>query len=476
MSRVTGGPLTGGTVIGGAATGTDPAPPPLPERGGRRIGRTVTRLRAASHSTPGRYRLWSLATAGVLILAIVVSAVATSRMRSATQRARSTSGPVLVATQQLVASLAEADAAASAAFLSGQNEDPEQRRLYEQALSRSGEQVEDIASLAGDDDTIHALLSRISFQITRYAGLVEAARATNRIPAAAADANGYLVAAVGLADQVVKGDVQTLTQAAQESLRHDQDRRPSGFLIALLVLVAALVVLGAGQTTVTKVSRRILNIPLAVATGLALAALAWLALAGRSSGTAIDDARRDGYDSIVVTAQVGREGFGAKAAETLAVITGDAAHRADADAGARNLATSPVTPGVAAAIRDGNSGGAPGGLIGQAAEAADSPRERAAVAEMAARWQQYVDTVATLRQAASPAAARAIAVGPANSTFNGFNFSVQAVLGQNRDQFLAGLGSAADRTTSVPTGVLLLLVAALGAMFWGFQIRIDDYR
>ena len=460
----------------GPATATGPAPPPLPERGGRLLGRTVGRLRAASHSTPGRYRLWSLATAAVLILAIVVSAVATSRMRSATQRARSTSGPVLVATQQLVASLAEADAAASAAFLSGQNEDPEQRRLYEQALARAGEQVEDIASLAGDDEVIHSLLSRISFQVTRYAGLVEAARATNRIPAAAADANGYLVAAVGLADQVVKGDVQTLTEAAQESLRRDQDRRPSGFLVALLVLVAALVVLGAGQTTLTRVSRRILNIPLAVATALSLVALAWLGLAGRNSGTAIDDARRDGYDSIVVTAQVGREGFGAKAAETLAVITGDAAHRSDADAGARNLATGRVTTEVASAIRNGNPGGAPGGLIGQAAEAADSPRERAAVAEMAVRWQQYVDTVATLRQQASPAGARAIAIGPANSTFNGFNFSVQAVLGQNRDQFLTGLGSAADRTTSVPTGVLLLLVAALGSMFWGFQTRIDDYR
>lgn len=453
------------------------APPPGPHRpAGDPVRRTVARLRAAGHSTPGRYRLWSLATAVALVLAIVVSAVATSRMRGATERARSTSGPVLVATQQLVASLAEADAAASAAFLSGQNEDPEQRRLYEQALARAGEQVEDIASLAGDDDAIHTLLSRISFEVTRYAGLVEAARATNRIPSAAAEANGYLVAAVQLADQVVKGDVQALTEASQASLRRDQDRRPSGFLVALLVLVAALVVLGAGQATVTRVSRRILNPPLVVATILSLVALAWLGLAGRRSGAAIDDARRDGYDAIVVTAQVGREGFGAKAAETLAVITGDAAQRADADARARSLATAPITADVARAIRTGSAGGAPGGLIGQAAEAADSPRERAAVAEMAVRWQQYVDTVATLRSQGSPAGARAVAVGAANSTFNGFNFAVQAVLGQNRDQFLSGLGSAAARTTSVPTAVLLLLIAALGAMFWGFQLRIDDYR
>jgi len=411
-----------------------------------------------------------------LVLAIVVSAVATSRMRSATQRAESTSGPVLVATQQLVASLAEADAAASAAFLSGQNEDPEQRRLYEQALARSGQQVEEIAALAGDDDTIRPVLARISFQVTRYAGLIEAARATNRIPSAAADANGYLVSAVRLADQVVKGDVRTLTDAAQASLRRDQDRRPSAFLIALLVLVAVLVVLGVGQAMLIRVSRRVLNVPLVLATAASVAALGWLAVAGQRSGTSIDDARRDGYDSIVVTAQLGSAGFGAKAAETLAVITGDPGQRAEADASAQSVATSPITPGVVAAIRRGEGRGAPGGLIGDAAESADSPRERAAVAEVAIRWQQYVDTVAILRGAGGAAAARAIAVGPANSTFNGFNFSVQAVLGQNRDQFLSGLGSAADRTTSVPTGVLLLLVGALGAMFWGFQLRINDYR
>jgi len=434
------------------------------------------RVRAAARTTPGRYRLWSAATAIALILAIAAAAFATTRMRSATQRAKSTSGPVLVATQQLVASLAEADAAASAAFLSGSTEDPEQRRLYEQALARSGQQVEEIASLAGEDQAIRSVLARVSFQITRYAGLIEAARATNRIPSASADANGYLVSAVRLADQIVQGDVTTLTDVAQASLRRDQDRRPSGLLIALVVLVAALLVLGAGQAMLVRVSRRILNVPLVVATLLSLAALAWTALAAQRSGTVLDDAERDGYDSIVVTAQLGRAGFGAKAAETLAVITGDAAQRAEADADARRVAAAAVTPEVVASVRRGEARGAPGGLIGQAADAADSPRERAAVAELALRWQQYTDTVVTLRAAPSPAAARTIAVGPANTAFNGFNFSVQAVLGQNRDQFLTGLDSAADRTASVPAGVLLLLVGALLAMLWGFQLRINRYR
>src|SRR5438067_1704737 len=79
------------------------------------------------------------------------------------------------------------------------------RRLYEQALARSNEQIEDIASLAGDDAAIHALVTHISVGVTQYAGLIEAARASNR--SGTADANGYLIAAVRSADQLVHGDV-----------------------------------------------------------------------------------------------------------------------------------------------------------------------------------------------------------------------------------------------------------------------------
>ena len=95
---------------------------------------------------------------------------------------------------------------------------------------------------------------------------------------------------------------------------------------------------------------------------------------------------------------------------------------------------------------------------------------------MAERWQRYRDTVAALRSAPSAADARAVAVGRSNAEFNGFNFSVEAVLGQSRGQFLAGLETAADRTERVPTAALLLVLGALVAALWGFQLRINDYR
>jgi CHASE3 domain sensor protein len=455
---------------------TEPAPPPASPQppGGNVVARTVGRLRAASQSTPGRFRLWSLAAVAVLVLAAVAATASAAQMRGATNRVRTNSGPVLVATQQLVSSLAEADAAQTAAFLSGRDEDPEQRRIYEQALARAEQQMEQIAARVGDDPAVHDLLQRVSVRVSTYAGLVEAARASNR--AGVPEAPGYLVESVSLGNAIVQDDLTALTAATQERLGRDEDRRSQGWIIALAVVVCGLAVLGFGQAQVAKASRRIVNLPLAVGTLALLAVLVWLVVAQQGSGNAIRDARRQGYDSIALTAQLQTAGFGSKANETLALVTGDPNPRAEADSRASVVATEPVTAEVADGIRSGTSGGAPGGLLGQAAANSATPRSRAAVAEVAQRWQRYRDTVAALRSAPSADDARAVAVGRSNAEFNGFNFSVEAVLGQSRGQFLAGLETAADRTARVPNAALLLVLGALVAALWGFQLRINDYR
>ncbi len=453
-------------------TPAEPQPPPGPLP--RRAGNVLGRLRAATRTTPGRYRLWSLAAVAVLVLAAVAATASAAQMRGATNRVRTNSGPVLVATQQLVSSLAEADAAQTAAFLSGREEDPEQRRLYEQALARAEQQMEQIAARVGDDQAVHDLLQRVSVRVSTYAGLVEAARASNR--AGVAEASTYLVESVRLGNAIVQDDLTALTGATQERLRQDEGRRSQGWIVALVVVVAGLAVLGFGQAQVTRASRRLVNLPLAVGTIALAAALAWLVVAERGSGSALRDAHRQGYDSIALTAQLQTAGFGAKAAETLALVTGDASQRSDADTRASRVSTTPVTPAMVTTIRTGATEGGPDGLLGQAAAAAATPRARAAVAEVAERWQRYRDTVAALRSAPTPADARAIAVGRSNAEFNGFNFSVEAVLGQSRAQFLDGLETAADRTSRVPTAALLLVLGALVAALWGFQLRINDYR
>ncbi|HET7719886.1 MAG TPA: hypothetical protein VFK43_07970, partial [Acidimicrobiales bacterium] len=392
---------------------------------------------------------------------------------SGTDRIRNNAGPVLVATQQLVSSLAEADAAATAAFLSGAQEDPESRRLYEQALARANEQIQDVSALIGDDEATHENLTSLAVAVTRYAGLVEAARATNQ--AGVARASQYLVDALNLLATTVANDATRLTDATQRRFERDEDRRDTGVLPAVALAVLALAVLVAAQLWVFRQSRRILNVPLALATLLLVGAIGWLVAATFRSGSDIEQARADGYDSITLTSRIQTTAYRAKADETVALITGDQTRRASAASTAQTLLANRATAATVDAVRQGRDPALPGLLTDAAAEA-DSDRERAAVAEMLVRWQRYQDTAAQLRATADPAQQRAIAVGPGSATFNGFNFSVESVLSDNRSQFLDGLASAADRVGSLTLVALFLpLLAAAGAL-GGFQLRINEYQ
>jgi hypothetical protein len=433
----------------------------------------VTRaVRAASATTPGRYRLWSVVTAVLLLATAVAGWAAATALRSGTDRIRNNAGPVLVATQQLVSSLAEADAAATAAFLSGRQEDPESRRLYEQALARASAQIEDVSALIGEDAETHAGLKDLSVAVTRYAGLVEAGRATNQ--AGVAGAERYLVDALNLLASTVAEDATRLTDATQRRFERDEDGRATGVLPALAVAVAALAVLVLAQRWVFKQSRRLFNVPMALATLLLAGTIGWLVFTTLRSGSDIEQARSDGYGSITLTSRIQTSAYRAKADETVALITSDQGRRASAATTARTLLSGPATAAAVEAVRQGRGTGL-GGLLTDAASVADSDRERAAVAEMLVRWQRYQDTSAQLRSTSDANQARALAVGPASATFNGFNFSVESVLSDNRDQFLDGLASAADRLRSLTLVALLLpLVAAIGAL-GGFQLRMNEY-
>lgn len=430
------------------------------------------RIRAAAETTPGRYRLWSVVIAALLLATAVAGWAASTALRSGTDRIRNNAGPVLVAAQQLVSSLAEADAAATAAFLSGRQEDPESRRLYEQALARASEQIEDVSALIGADAETHDSLKDLSVAVTRYAGLVEAGRATNQ--AGVPGAERYLVDALNLLATTVADDVTRLTDATQRRFERDEDRRDTGVLPAVVVAALALAVLLAAQLWVFRQSRRVVNLPMVLATLLLVGGMGWLVTATLRSGDDIEQARADGYDSITLTSRIQTTAYRSKADETVALITSDQARRSRAAETARTVLGGRATPAAIEAVREGRAPGV-AGLLTDAAAVADSDRERAAVAEMLVRWQRYQDTSTQLRATTDAAQARALAVGPAAATFNGFNFSVESVLSDNRSQFLDGLASSARRLRSLTLVALFLpLVAAAGAL-GGLQLRINEY-
>src|SRR5262245_31183003 len=130
------------------------------------------RFRAALGNSPGRLRLWSVVVAVLVVGTGVACLVAASSLRSSVDRIRDNHGPVLVASQRVLSSLAEADAAATASFLAAGAGDPEQLEAYAAALGEVTSGLEEIAALVGEDPEVHESIQQVSGDVTRYAGLV----------------------------------------------------------------------------------------------------------------------------------------------------------------------------------------------------------------------------------------------------------------------------------------------------------------
>ncbi len=312
----------------------------------------------------------------------------------------------------------------------------------------------------------------MAVDVTRYAGLVEAARAYNRAGIAGGDR--YLVDALDLLAGDINNDMTRLTDTVDSRLAAERANLTDDVILPVVLAGITLVLLILAQGHVVVRSHRLLSPLLMLATVLVVAAAAWLLVAVNDASDGIADASTEGYLSIALTADIQTSASQSKSAEIVALITGDAARRDDATSAAAKLSAAPITEAEVDETREGVSLDA-AGLLFDAAREADSARERAAMAETMVWWQRYSDIVTALRQA-DPASATAIAIDQANPTFNGFNFTVESVLGDNEAQFIDGLDDATGSLRWLGLGSLgLALVAAL-LVVAGFQARINEYE
>lgn len=450
-----------------SVTPTAPPVPAVPPPPGARTSRS---------STPARYRLGAAVVGAVLVAALVAAASTSAALGSRSDRVRQRTGPVLVATQQLYSSLAEADAAAAAVQLSGRNEDREQRRFYEQSLERSAQLLERVAALVGDDPAAHAALADIGARLTRYSGLVEQARAENR--AGAPTANTTLSDALDVMRDAIAADVAALGAATDERFAADASRPTGRLVIAALLLLVAIAGLLVLQQYMTRRSRRLLNAPALVATALVVVLGTWLFVAEHRRQSDVAEARSSAYDAIDTSAEVQSVAYRAKAEESLTLLGTPGASFAGSTADATKLASVPITPAMVDAVRAGRDPGFRG-LLADAATLADSPRERAAAAEMLTRWQRYRDASTAIRAASDRgdrAGAAALATGEGNRAFNGFNLAVESLLQDDTEQFANGLASSGDRLRLLDTATVVLPLLAIALMAWGVQLRLREYR
>ncbi len=408
-----------------------------------------------TNSTPDRLRLTAIVTVLVLVGVGAISWVLTDRLVSQTEEVATSTGEVLIATQQVSASFAEADAAAVSVHLAGADGNREQRRLFEQATDRATSSLERVARLVGDDERSHLALQAIAANTTEYAGLIEAARLGSIEGLDGADSVLRMASSVNRLE--ISPDVQLIADRA--SARFDEQTSSTWYAVEIILLAVAVAMLLGAQFTLSRRFRRLINVPLVLATIVMIVLLVVSARGFATQQTSFNDAESQAFDAIQVSEQIQQSAYRHRALSTSAVLDGQAA------TGLTELE---------AALRAEGSG-----LLDQARVAASSTRELAGADEVVARWDRYVDENARSQAALDRgdlAAAEAITQGAANSAFNGFNTSVEAALLDNREQFLGQLQNASDSLQWLRGFILVGSLLAAILAWWGFAQRIGEYR
>jgi hypothetical protein len=310
------------------------------------------RLRGQLAGTPGLLRRLGALSIGVALLFGLLGAVTLSWRAGALDGARR-STEQLVRLQTIRTRLVQADAEAANAFLVGGLEPAARRAAYVESVDvASGT----IALAARESDEDATVLAEVNKSLTRYTGLVEAARANNR--------QGLAVGATYLqqASALLRSDIlPKLTRLADDNQHRVQARYDDGAThgrtFTLLTFVA-LAALGAVQYRLAQRTRRILNVGLTAGTGVVVVAVFVAALAMLAAQSRANRAHTKAYAATVELAQARIDAFDAKSAESLTLVargSGQAyetefAHVSD-DARLMLVVAADISPGVSPALR-----------------------------------------------------------------------------------------------------------------------------
>lgn len=293
--------VEGASIAGAPPSGAADAsnrPPSRTRRRRIRLGSVVGWLGTRLRTTPGRLVLTSILVAvGAAFFGIVATGAEQSRER-AVRAARTDTEPLLAHALTLYTALSDANATVATGLLAGGLEPRSARVRYLNDLRRATGALTALTQGIGTTGATPGALGTIAGQLPRYSGLIETARANNRqnLPIGAA----YLRQASALMTGTMLPAADRLYAA--EAKRLNDDFRTATTTTALVAVAGgsavALVLLLLAQIYVSRVSRRIFNPAMLVATVALAAVLGWALIGLVTEQNAVGTAQRDGSDSV----------------------------------------------------------------------------------------------------------------------------------------------------------------------------------
>jgi hypothetical protein len=263
-----------------------------------RAGRALGWIRERLRTTPGRLVLTSIVVMlGVAAFGILATGAEQSRER-AVRSARTDTEPLLLHAVQLYTALSDANATVATGLLgAGGLEPPTARARYFGDLRVA---TNALTALTRGANTAGArsAVSTIADQLPVYTAYVEAARTNSRqgFPIGAA----YLRQAAALMSTTMLPAAEHLYAA--EAFRLGDDYRTgtsTAPLVALAVAIAvAVLALLFAQRYLTRVSRRVFNLPMLIATVALVAVSVWALLGLSGEQNDLATAQHRGSDSV----------------------------------------------------------------------------------------------------------------------------------------------------------------------------------
>jgi hypothetical protein len=398
-------------------------------------------LRSRVTTTPGRLVALSVL---IVVAAVCFGAIATGAERSrahAAQAARTQTEQLLHQAATLYTALSDANATATTTFRKGGLEPPSLRAHYLGDLQTALDALARLTREVGNSPDASAAVRTITEQLPLYTGEIEAARANNRqgFPVGAA----YLRQASKRLNKKILPEADRLFSGQATRLSNDYATgTSSGALIVLVIAAAtALLLLVLTQAYLTRLSHRIFNLPMVLATVVLAGVSIWAVIGMLGEQSALARAQHHGSDSVEVLSAAQVLVSRAQSDESLALV------------GRGSDQTDPVDlKRVLRALAP------PSGLLGEVETLASRVGTTAPAQRLANEFGAF---------AASPSS-------PALASTLKSDLIAQTNAAQRR--FESAAADATSSLTGLSIAIPLLTVAAAVLALIGLRQRLSEYR
>jgi hypothetical protein len=422
------------------------------------------RLPAMARTPPAKL---GLLLAGLLCLTVIWGAAAAwtvAARASAENNIVGVSEPLALDAQQIYRSLSDADATEAAAFLSGGLEPVPLRDRYQADIANAALRLEAATAAAGSSRA-GSVLATLTTELPVYAGLVETARADNRLglPLGAA----YLRQASALMRTTMLPAARELYAQENAQLAAANGQATAFPYLVMVVAVITGFVLVWSQLWLTRRTNRIFSPGLLLASVAGLATLIWLVISLSLAAAHTVTARDHGSTPVEALARADIAALQAHADESLTLIdrAGDDSFQQDFLTMQKELGPGLGTLlGTAATVAQGSPGGP----------------AAAAAARSAPYWFAVHRQVRTLDDSGKYLPAVQLATGSSSRSsgvlFGRVDAALTRAIGADQAAFRAGAEAAQGDLADLEAGVIVLSLVMAAACVRGITRRLEEYR